>query len=111
MEINVVASRARAFDTAGSAGTNEFPTSIQLGNYPNPFSGSTTIRLELPESGDVRIVVYDMTGREVRQMHDGYLSMGAHEFRFDADSLPSGTYIYRVSTNQGQETGTMPLVR
>lgn len=111
VEINVVASRARSMDAASSVDGQDLPGTLQLGNYPNPFSGSTTVRLELPESGDVRIVVYDMTGREVRQMHDGYLSMGTHEFRFDAESLPSGTYLYRVSTNRGQETGTMTLVR
>ena len=52
-----------------------------------------------------------MTGREVRMLHDGYLAMGMHEFRFDADDLPSGTYLYRVSGSTGQETGTMTLVR
>lgn len=111
VELNVVASRARSMEAAGAGSTEELPGSLQLGNYPNPFSASTTIRLELPEGGDVRIVVYEMTGREVRQLHDGYLSMGLHEFRFDADSLPSGTYLYRVSTPLGQETGTMTLVQ
>lgn len=87
------------------------PGSIELGNYPNPFSASTMIRLEMAEGDNVRIHVYDMTGREIRTLHEGYLSMGMHEFRFDADNLPSGTYLYRVSSSKGQETGTMTLIR
>lgn len=111
VEINVLTARSR---TAGGLGVDDDaqqPGSIQLGNYPNPFSASTTIRMELPEGDEVRIHVYDMTGREVRMLHDGYLSMGVHEFRFDADDLPSGTYLYRVSSGSGQETGTMTLIR
>ena len=111
VELNVVSSRVRSQDTAGAAGSEELPGTLQLGNYPNPFSSSTTVRIELPESSNVRITVYDMTGREVRNLHDGYLSMGTHEFRFDADDLPSGTYLYRVNTDRGQETGTMTLVK
>lgn len=111
VEINVLTARSRTTGGAFNDLETQQPEGIQLGNYPNPFSSSTTIRLELAEGSEVRIHVYDMTGREVRMLHDGYLAMGMHEFRFDADDLPSGTYLYRVSGSTGQETGTMTLVR
>ena len=111
VEVNVLTARSRTALGSGAGEQSDKPTAIQLGNYPNPFSASTTIRLELATGSDVRIHVYDMTGREVRMLQDGYLSMGMHEFRFEADDLPSGTYLYRVSSSAGQETGTMTLVR
>lgn len=111
VEVNVLTARSRTALGSGAGEQSDQPTAIQLGNYPNPFSASTTIRLELATGSDVRIHVYDMTGREVRMLQDGYLSMGMHEFRFEADDLPSGTYLYRVSSSSGQETGTMTLVR
>jgi hypothetical protein len=110
VEINVMAARSRTSGMAGDEASLQ-PEAVQLSNYPNPFTASTTIRMELADGDDVRIHVYDMTGREVRTLHDGYLSMGMHEFRFDADNLPSGTYLYRVSSSNGQETGTMTLVK
>lgn len=111
VEVNVLTARSRIALGSGAGEQSDQPTAIQLGNYPNPFSASTTIRLELATGSDVRIHVYDMTGREVRMLQDGYLSMEMHEFRFEADDLPSGTYLYRVSSSAGQETGTMTLVR
>lgn len=111
VELTVLTARSKTAGALDASSDPTNPAAIQLGNYPNPFSSSTTLRIELADGDDVRVHVYDMTGRELRTVHDGYLTMGVHEFRFEADDLPSGTYVYRVSTSRGQETGTMTLVR
>ena len=73
--------------------------------FPNPVTAPlATIPLELPERGDVRIGVYDVTGREVRSLHSGVLDPGSYQFRWDGkDSLlrevPSGRY-YILATNE-----------
>ena len=79
--------------------------------YPNPFNPSTTIRFGLPESAQVRLVVFDVLGRQVRVLLDGTKEAGTHEVVFDADGLPSGTYLYRLETPHSSFVRTMLLAR
>lgn len=95
-----------AFDTR-----DELPGEFSISNYPNPFTAYTNIRIETRESGQVSVTIYDMSGREVQQLVDEYLSEGTHEFRFQADNLASGSYLYRVATPSGQKSETMVLVK
>ncbi len=80
-------------------------------NYPNPFNPSTTIRFDLPEAAKVRLVVYDMLGREVAVLADGERPAGQHSVRFDAAKLTSGMYIYRLQTGQFTQTKKLMLVK
>ena len=61
--------------------------------------------------GTVRLVVFDVLGRQVRVLLDGTRQAGAHEVLFDAGGLPSGTYLYRLETPQGSLVRTMLLAR
>ena len=88
----------------------DLPGTFEAGNYPNPFNGRTTIRMQLVESGQVRVAVYDVAGREVCLVVDEWMDAGMHEVPFEADQLPSGTYLYRVSTGSGSLSRTMTLV-
>jgi hypothetical protein len=64
------------------------------GNYPNPFNPSTSIRFDLPETADVRIVVVDMLGREVIALPVQTFAAGANRnVQIDASRLASGTYL------------------
>lgn len=81
------------------------------GNYPNPFNPVTTIRLSLPEAGHVRLVVYDVMGREVARLLDQPMEAGAHEATWDASGLPSGVYVYRLSSSAFTETKMMTLLK
>ncbi len=75
------------------------PTEFTLQqNYPNPFNPSTTIRFGLPQGDYVKLIVYDMLGREVQRILEGPQTAGFHEVTLDAENLPSGTYLYRLET-------------
>ncbi|MDA0378447.1 MAG: T9SS type A sorting domain-containing protein [Bacteroidetes bacterium] len=91
----------------------EQPMAFRLDqNYPNPFNPSTQIAFSLERDAAVTLVVYDMMGREVARLAEGrVLPAGSHTFRFDAGSLPSGSYLYRLSANGRTETRTMFLLK
>ena len=80
-------------------------------NYPNPFNPVTTIRYAVPEAGPVRLDVFDLLGRRVAVLVDGFRAAGSHTAVFDAARLPSGTYLYRLRAAGRVETRTMVLVK
>lgn len=73
-----------------------------LQNYPNPFNPATTITFHLPESHSVRLMVYDMLGRQISLMEDGLLEAGVHSRTFDGTSLASGVYVYVLEIDGNQ---------
>ena len=99
---------------AESVGTeeNEVPSRYVLeANYPNPFNPETTIRFGLPQASDVKLVVYDVLGRQIRVLVDGRRDAGTHDVVFEAGDLPSGMYIYRLETPEGSFVQTMLLLK
>ena len=92
--------------------SEELPTEVTLStNYPNPFNPETTIRYALPQAGNVRLAVYDMTGKTVAVLLDGIQPQGRHTARFHLEGLPTGTYVYRLTAGTETLTRTMTLVR
>ncbi len=90
----------------------ELPDGTALrSNYPNPFTRTTTITIELPRTERVRLSVYDLLGREVAVLMDGFSSAGRHAIEFDGARLPSGTYFYHIETSGRILVGKMMLVR
>ena len=85
--------------------------SIALDNYPHPFNPATVIRFSLPEAGFVRLQVYDITGRAVALLAEGFFSAGQQSVAFDGASLPSGTCFYTRRTDTGVETRSMLLLK
>jgi len=65
-------------------------------NFPNPFNPSTTIYYDLPSQSRVKIMVYDILGREVRRLVDEQEPAGYQKTRFDIQGVASGVYIYRM---------------
>ncbi len=65
-------------------------------NFPNPFNPSTAIRYSIPSAGLVDLRVYNLLGQEVRRLVHEVQTPGTYVVRFDATSLPSGVYLYRV---------------
>ncbi|MBU0519012.1 T9SS type A sorting domain-containing protein [bacterium] len=82
-----------------------------VGVYPNPFNPTTTIGFALPQAEQVSLTVYDVNGRLVNTLVDGYRSAGFHEVTFDAADMASGMYIYRLQAGENVATGKMMLVK
>jgi hypothetical protein len=105
-------SAGSATSTAAQTEWSSIPTDYILDqNYPNPFNPVTTITFAMPESGEARLEVFDLLGRRVRSLVDGPMEAGRHEVAFDARRLPSGTYLYSLSTRAGVFTRTMVLLK
>lgn len=65
-------------------------------NYPNPFNPSTKINFSIPASGRVRILIYDLLGKQIAVASDEYFSAGEHTLEFNAANFSSGVYIYKL---------------
>jgi hypothetical protein len=79
--------------------------------YPNPFAATTTIGFTLPSAQDVTLTVYDVLGRRVATLVDGVRQAGEQTVRFDAASLPSGMYFYRLDAGGTQLTQRVTVIR
>lgn len=95
-------------------GPDERPAENSLEpNYPNPFNPTTTIRFSLETSSEVTLEVFDVSGRKVATLAERQtFSAGTHNAEFDAGSLSSGLYIYRLRTSEGfTQTRKMMLIK
>ena len=92
---------------------NEFsPSEFHLNqNYPNPFNPYTTIKFSLPENSLVTLKVYNIVGEEVATLINGERDAGWYEQSFDASSLSSGIYIYRLSAGLKVFSKKMMLIK
>ena len=110
--LNMFVAKYDAATITASEATPELPSTATLtSNYPNPFTHTTTIEYALPASGQVRLSVYDVLGREVAILVDGVQHAGKHASVFDATSLPSGTYLYRLEASGQVRSGLMTLMK
>jgi hypothetical protein len=82
-----------------------------LQNYPNPFNPSTTIRFDLPQASDVRLVLYNVLGQEVATLIDKPFAAGRHKFVFDASGYAAGLYFYKIKAEQYQQVRKMLLIK
>jgi hypothetical protein len=78
-------------------------------NYPNPFNPSTVIACQLPTAGHVKLVVYDLLGREIAVLADGQFAPGEYSFRFDGTGHASGVYFCRLIAGSFVTTTKMVL--
>ncbi len=82
-----------------------------LSAFPNPFGSRTTLQFSAAEAGPIRLVVYDVLGREVAVLVDGPAEVGTHDVALDAEGLPSGAYVVRLEADGRVETRRLTLVR
>jgi hypothetical protein len=80
-------------------------------NYPNPFNPKTGVRFQVPGVSDVKIIVYDLLGREIAVLVNEKKAPGSYEVKFDASGLSSGVYIYRLTAGNYVECRKMVLVK
>jgi hypothetical protein len=93
-------------------GGSTVPNSFELKqNYPNPFNPSTSIRYSMPLAGHVTLKIYDITGKIVATLADGYETAGNHLVNYDASHLASGIYIYSLNADGFRESKKMILAK
>ena len=80
-------------------------------NYPNPFNPSTTIKFDIAKSQFVKLVVYNMLGEQVSSIVNQNLTPGSYSVDFDASSLSSGMYFYRIESQGFAQTRRMVLIK
>ena len=99
-------------DRLGDGLQSALPESVNvLANYPNPFNPSTSIRFEVPEATHVFLAVYDVSGRQVAVLADGFREAGRYEVRFDGSQLASGVYLTRLETSVRTVMSRMLLLK
>jgi hypothetical protein len=80
-------------------------------NYPNPFNQSSNIKFKVASSKFIKLVVYDLLGREIKTLVNEALQAGLYSVRFDAGDLPSGIYFYRLTAGDFSETKKLILLK
>ncbi|MBL8016896.1 MAG: T9SS type A sorting domain-containing protein, partial [Ignavibacteria bacterium] len=80
-------------------------------NYPNPFNPSTNIKFAIPQAGNVKMVVFDVLGREVVTLVNEFRQAGNYVVDFNASALSSGVYFYRIDAGNFTQTKKMLLVK
>jgi hypothetical protein len=80
-------------------------------NYPNPFNPATVISYELPVTSNVRLIIYDVLGREVQTLINEHQNAGNHSVTLDAGNLPSGVYFYRLQAGSYNATKKLLLLK
>ncbi|HEY5122662.1 MAG TPA: T9SS type A sorting domain-containing protein [Ignavibacteria bacterium] len=92
--------------------SSEIPSGYSLHqNYPNPFNPTTKIKFDLPKNGFVKLVIYDLLGKEIEILVNEKQSPGTYEVTFNASEYPSGVYFYRLTTENYSETKKMILIK
>ncbi len=90
---------------------NQPETYLLTSCYPNPFNPVTTIRFELPAVDFVHLTIFDVSGRLVTELINGWRDPGVHEVTFDASTLTSGIYLYRLEAGPYTASGKMLLMK
>ncbi|UCE24558.1 MAG: T9SS type A sorting domain-containing protein, partial [Candidatus Zixiibacteriota bacterium] len=99
-------------DALVEAGLEAVPDAYSIGEaYPNPFNPTTNISYSLPLYSNVNLAVYDVSGRLVTTLVDGYRDAGVHDVTFDASGLSSGIYVYRLTAGDFTASGKMVLMK
>lgn len=80
-------------------------------NYPNPFNPSTNIKYDLIKNGNVKISVYDVSGKEVASLVDQFQNAGSYQMAFNATGLSSGVYFYKLETDDFKDVKRMVILK
>jgi hypothetical protein len=91
---------------------NRIPTVFALHqNYPNPFNPETVIQFDIPQASFVNLSIFNVLGELVATVVNEQLSVGVYNVQFNASSLPSGLYIYKLQTDNFQFSKKMLLLK
>lgn len=88
------------------------PAKFELAqNYPNPFNPTTAISFTIPQSGNIKLAVYNLLGQEVAVLANEFREAGTYNVEFNATNLNSGVYLYKLETNGLTFTKKMTLLK
>ncbi len=91
---------------------SEIPTRFELfQNYPNPFNPVTKLKFQMPKSGFTKLVIFDVTGKELSILINEELQPGTYEIEWSAVNIPSGVYFYSLITNEFTQTRKMVVIK
>ena len=91
---------------------NDLPTVFKLyDNYPNPFNPSTTIKYDIPKNSFVKLVIYDILGKDVVILVNEKKTAGRYDIVWNASNYASGTYFYKLETDSYTDVKKMVLVK
>ncbi len=97
---------------SGGAAASALPDHLAMTCSPNPFNAMSTLKLALPQAGEVRVIVYDLLGRQVSVLADGITRAGYHHYTLDASALASGMYFVTVDAKgSGQITRKVMVMK
>jgi hypothetical protein len=104
--------------TTGLTGVQEMPSRTVLPTaitleplFPNPFNSQTNLIFTVPKSGNVSLSIFDIQGKLVNTLENGWLNPGRYQAHFDATALPSGYYFARLSAGNTTQTQKLTLVK
>jgi photosystem II stability/assembly factor-like uncharacterized protein len=97
--------------TTGTADVPPSSTSVRLDVLRSPFVRSTTLEFEIPKAGVATVGIFDVAGRKVMSLADGWTAAGRHSLSWDADGLAAGVYFARLSTELASVTQRVVLLR
>ncbi len=80
-------------------------------NYPNPFNPVTVIKFSIPEVSNVKLSLYDVLGRKIKDLINDKLDAGIHSINFDGSELASGVYVYRLEAGKNVSIKKMMLIK
>jgi len=80
-------------------------------NYPNPFNPTTKIDFEIPNDSKVSIIIFDILGRKITSLVNGFIEAGYHTIEFDGSNFASGMYFYRIHAEGFEKVKKMILLK
>ncbi len=107
-----ISTELEKISTSSESIGSEEPTEFRLNqNYPNPFNPTTTISYQLESISQVKLEIFNSLGQQVATLVDGVQSPGNQSVTWNAIGVPSGIYIYRLSTDNQVLTKSMLLLK
>ena len=104
------------YNTNFTIGVNQISTEIPVSymihqNYPNPFNPKTNIKFNIARLGNVKIVIYDVMGREIQILVNEKLQPGTYHVTFDGSNLAGGIYFYKFTAGEFASTKKMIMIK
>ena len=90
---------------------NKLEKDFSVSSYPNPFNPTAIIEYQIPKDGLVNLVVYNILGQVVAELVNEHQTIGRYSVKFDASSLPSGVYIYKLQAGEFSDVKKMLLTK